>query len=449
MQIKSFSDRVSAYMSRTAQAVGCQKILVGVSGGVDSVVLLHVLLDLGYECEVLHVNYQLRGIESDEDERFVSHLCEQREVKFHAHKASVEPSMVSSGRSMQMIARDIRYTVFARIASERQFLVVAVGHHGDDQSESLLINLNRGAGPEGIAGMRPLRCLDGQISLIRPLLTETRTSILEFAEANHLKWREDKSNQDEAYFRSKIRSRVMPYLNSDALTRSSNLVRQWVDQVINPMIDEHFKLASDRQSLEIEYLRKVPSVLAHRLVIEGVRQWIPNANVSEDLIKRVIGLINQQTGKRIEVGGGAIWRDRNYLVFNDLMDDHHVEISKLDLDSTIVTLSSGALRLNVTNSVPIQLSIPDGVWLDAEKLCFPLTVRTWLPGDQIQPLGMIGTKKVSDVLTDLAVPVSQRASTLVVCSGGVIAWIVGHRMAHQFRITDATKKYAKLCLQRN
>jgi len=447
--MKSLPDRVSAYMSHTAQAVECKKILVGVSGGVDSVVLLTVLLNLGYDCEVTHVNYQLRGRQSDEDEVFVRHLCEQHGLKIHVHQAAVKSYQDSSTQSVQMVAREIRYTLFARTAVEWQISVVAVGHHGDDQSESLLINLNRGSGPEGIAGMRSSRCLEGQVTLIRPLLAETRSSIYEFAKAHDLQWREDSSNQDETYLRSKIRSHIMPHLNSDALARSSNLVRQWVDQVIIPMIDKHFTQASEGRSLKIEYLKLIPEVVALRVIMEGVRQWIPRAKVSQGLIARVMALISLQPGKRVEVGGGAIWRDRKHLVFVDSIDNHQVEETELELASNGVTMQGGELSLHVTNSAPVQKSIPDGVWLDAETLSFPLTVRTWLPGDRIQPLGMTGTKKVSDILTDLFIPVSQRYSILVVCSGGVIAWIVGHRMAHQFRITNATKKYAKLSFKPN
>jgi len=447
-RFKSFIDRVSAYMDETVQAPKCKKILVGVSGGIDSVVLLHVLINLGYDCEVAHLNYQLRGRESDEDEVFVSDLCKQHGLKFHAFQSPIKHMVDQSDRSVQMVAREVRYSKFADTAVEQGISVVAVGHHGDDQSESLLINLNRGTGPEGIAGMRPKRRLNDQVDLIRPLLMENRASILDYAEMCNLKWREDSSNQDDRYLRSQLRAHVMPHLNSVSLARSSYLMRQWVDQVIRPMIDQNFAYASEGESINIDYLRDLPPVLAHRLVLEGVRQWIPKASVNEDLINRVMDLIDLKTGKRIEVGGGVIWRERNRLVFLDSIDDSIVEESKLGPENGAVMLAGSEVHLYVTTSTPVQLSISEGVWLDADKLHFPLTVRTWLPGDRIQPLGMKGTKKVSDVLTDLAVPVSQRDSVLVVCSQGIIVWVIGHRMAHQFRITNSTKKYAKLYFYR-
>jgi len=447
--IKSFQDRVSAYMRHTGQEVAGTPILVGVSGGVDSVVLLDVLCELGYECEVIHVNFRLRGSESDADECYVRELCEQQGLKYHAHQDSAQSYAVRKNFSVQMAAREIRYTLFRNTASHRGISWVAVGHHGDDQSESLLINLNRGTGPEGIAGMRSKRSLDAQITLIRPLLAEDRASICEYAGLRELHWREDTSNQDETYLRSRVRSQVIPHLNSKSLARSSNLVRQWVDEVIIPMIDRHFSAASKGQSLKISYLRELPDVLAHRLVIEGVRKWIPNEFADEELAGRIISLMDLQTGKRVEIGGGIIWRDRNYLTFADHRMNQPVENLELLPGSSPLIVSGGQLRLYLTDTEPKDFFDSDEAWLDAEKLNFPLTVRNWLPGDQIQPLGMQGTKKVSDLLTDVAVPVSRRANVSVVCSGEIIAWIVGYRLSHKFRVTKSTNRYARLCFEPN
>ena len=447
--MNSLHDRVSAYMKRTGQGAAGQRILLGVSGGIDSIVLLDVLHALEYECEVVHVNFQLRGSESDEDEKFVAEACAQRGVEFHVHQAPARSHATQTKTSTQMAARELRYDLFAKTAAQRQISAVAVGHHSDDQSESLLINLNRGTGPEGIAGMCPRRFLDDRVTLIRPLLAENRASIREYAEAKELSWREDLSNQDETYLRSRIRLNVMPHLNSQALARSANLVGKWVDQVIHPMIEEHFATASEGQSLAITYLKELPDVLAHRLVIEGLRNWMPNAPADETLAEKVMALIDVQPGKRIEVGGGAIWQDRNHLTFTASIADKSMQGSQSFTDSSPITVPGGKLRLYLTEAEPAQLCNPNEVWFDAEKLTLPLTVRSWLPGDRIHPLGMRGTKKVSDLLTDVAVPASRRSNVTVVCSGEMIVWIVGYRMSHQFRITKSTRKYARLCFEQN
>lgn len=448
-EIKSFHDRVSAYMKHTCQVDTCTRILVGVSGGIDSVILLDVLGSLGYKCEVIHINFQLRGSDSDGDEKFVRDLCTRRQLKFHAHQASAHLHAEDTDQSVQMAAREIRYSLFAQTASEHQITTVAVGHHGDDQSESLLINLNRGTGLEGIAGMRPVRPLNEQHDLIRPLLAETRASIHAYADARHLSWREDLSNQNEKYLRSRIRSKVMPHLNSSALARSSNIARQWIDQVIIPMIAEAFAAASEGRSLNITYLKQVPSVLAQRLVIEGVRRWIPCAPADETAAKRIMSLIDLQAGKRIQLGGGEVWRDRNHLTFSDSISHKPMKRAKLFADSSPVAIPGGQLRLDLSHTKPTHpLLDPDEAWLDADMLTIPLMVRNWRPGDRIRPLGMEGTKKVSDLLTDISVPASKRKDAIVVCSKREIVWVVGYRLSHTFRILHSTRNYAQLCFER-
>lgn len=447
--MKSFRDRVAAYMKHTGQVTAGERVLTGVSGGVDSVVLLDVLSRLGFGCEVIHINFQLRGSDSDEDEKFVRDLCAQRGLKLHVHQTPACPHAAGTKRSVQMAAREIRYSLFTKTASERQITSVAVGHHCDDQAESLLINLNRGTGLEGIAGMRPVRRLDVSCNLIRPLLTETRDSIRAYAEARHLEWREDISNQDHKYLRSKLRTKVMPHLNARALARSANLVGQWVDQFIAPAITKNFDAASEGQSLDITYLEQIPNVLAQRLVIEGLRHWIPQARADEATAQRIMALIHMQPGKRVEVGGGVIWRDRNYLTFSDSIGHEPMERSKLFGDSNPVAIPGGKLRLDLSHTKPENLPGLDEAWLDADRLTMPLTVRNWRPGDRIRPLGMEGTKKVSDLLTDIEVPASIRKDAIVVCSEGEIVWVVGYRLSHTFRIMHTTRNYARLYFERD
>ncbi len=447
--MKSFRDRVADYMKQTGQAKTEKHVLIGVSGGVDSVVLLDVFDRLGFECEVIHVNFQLRGSESDRDEKFVVDLCAQRGFKLHVHQAPVEPDTAGNKRSVQMIAREIRYSLFAKTASKQQIASVAVGHHCDDQAESLLINLNRGTGLEGIAGMRPVRSLDASCNLIRPLLAETRESIRAYAEARHLEWREDTSNQDEKYLRSRLRAKVMPHLNAEALARSCNLVGQWVDQCIVPAITENFDEASHGQSLKISYLEKLPSILAQRLVIEALRRWIPRASADEAIAQRIIALIPMQSGKRIEVGGGVVWRDRNDLTFSAFMEHEKMKRFRLFGNSSPIPIPGGKLRLDLTPTKPRRFTDSDEAWLDADQLTIPLTVRTWEEGDRIRPLGMKGTKKISDLITDIGISASKRKDTIVVCSEQEIVWVVGYRLSDTFRITDKTRNYVRLYFERD
>ena len=444
-----FRDRVESHMKRTAQVGRNERILVGVSGGVDSVVLLDVLGILGYECEVVHINFHLREQESVADETLVRQLSQQRELNLHVKQIYARTHAAGTGCSVQMIARDLRYAAFTEIALQQGLSVVAVAHHMDDQAESLLLNLNRGTGPEGIAAMRPVRPLTEQINLVRPLLGESRASIQTYATARNLRWREDRSNEDTKYLRSRLRASVMPNLNAETLARSARLVAEWVDDVIRPLIGKTFSDAASGQSLSIAHLKQLPSVLARRLVIEGLRKWLPGSPANEALAERILALVNAQTGKQIEVGEGVIWRDRTHLVFTASDKQKMTEETEMLSESTAVAIPGGQVRLYLTQKEPSSLADPAGVWLDADKLVLPLTVRRWLAGDRMRPLGMRGTKKISDLLTDDAVPVQERRSVSVVCSGSMIAWVVGHRMAHEFRVTPSTQQYARLCYEQN
>lgn len=447
--IDAFRDRVASYMKRMTHVSLHERILVGVSGGMDSVVLLDVLGMLEYECEVVHINYHLREQESAADEALVRELCMQRELNLQVRHIYARTHAADTGYSVQMVARDLRYAAFSEIALQQGLSVVTVAHHMDDQAESLLMNLNRGTGPEGLAVMRPVRPLTEQVNLIRPLLGESRASIQVYATARNLKWREDRSNKDTKYLRSKLRASVMPSLNAETFARSARLVAEWVDEVIRPMIERSFSDARSGQSLSIEYLKQLPNVLARRLVIEGLRKWLPGSPANETLAERILALVNSQTGKQIEVGEGVVWRDRAHLVFTASTKQIGTEETKLLSECTAVAISGGQVRLYLTQKEPPSLSDPAGVWLDAEKLVLPLTVRRWLAGDRMRPLGMQGTKKISDLLTDDAVPAQERRSVPVICSGTTIAWVVGHRMAHEFRVTPSTQQYARLYYEQN
>ena len=447
--IDAFRDRVASCMKRTVHVSPDERILVGVSGGMDSVVLLDVLGMLGYECEVVHINYHLREQESVADEALVCELCQQRELNLQVRHIYARTHATDTGCSVQMVARDLRYAAFTEIALQQGLSVVTVAHHMDDQAESLLLNLNRGTGPEGLAVMRPVRPLTEQINLVRPLLGESKASIQAYATARNLKWREDRSNKDTKYLRSRLRASVMPSLNTETLARSARLVAEWVDEVIRPMIDRSFSEATNGQSLSIAYLKQLPNVLARRLVIEGLRKWLPGSPASEALAERILALVTSQTGKQIEVGEGVIWRDRTHLVFTASGKQRRTEETELLSECTAVAVPGGQVRLYLTQKEPSNLSDPAGVWLDAEKLVLPLTVRRWLAGDRMRPLGMQGTKKISDLLTDDAVPAQERGSVAVVCSGSTIAWVVGHRMAHEFRVTPSTQQYARLHYEQN
>ncbi|MDX1546850.1 MAG: tRNA lysidine(34) synthetase TilS [Rhodothermales bacterium] len=432
-------------------AGGGARLLVGVSGGVDSVVLLHALRRLGSAGAACHVNYGLRGAASDEDEAFVRALCAEWGLPLHV---AARPLADAEG-SVQEAARAARYAVFEEVARAEGIAAVAVGHHRDDQAETILMQLLRGAGPEGLTGMAPRRPLAPGIALVRPLLGVRRAAVEAYARAQGLRWREDASNRSLRYRRAALRTEVLPRIEAhfgpgavDNIARSGTLLRAYVAASMQEQLEQTFS----RTSVEVEgggglrlaELEAMPAVWRGRVILEALRRWVPGA-ARASVVDAAERLREAQPGRRVEAGGGVIWRGREALLF--LQTPNGEEDAPQTLDARRpVCFRGGRLILELLDARPADLAAgaPNAVVLDADRLDLPLRVRRWLPGDRIRPLGLGGTKKVSDVLTDARVPVHQRSAVPVVLSGSEVVWVAGHRMAEAVRVRPETRRYAKI-----
>jgi len=435
-------------------------VVVGVSGGLDSVVLLHMLQKLRYDVRAAHVNYRLRGAASDDDEAFVRACCRRLGVPIMAEACNAEDYAAEHGCSIQEAARDLRYAFFARVAAGAGARYVAVAHHQDDQAETVLLHLFRGAGLEGVAGMPLQRPLEpsSRIMLVRPFLGVRRAVLAAYAEAEGLTWREDESNRSMKYQRNVLRSAVLPLLESyfgasvrENIARSASLVRAYVDDTFHQTLEDHFALAAqgdtDGGRLDLDALRLLAPVWRRRILLEALKRWLPAAPRHAALARQVDALFEAQVGRRVVVGGGTVWRERGYLRFvledgiNAGMYDH-----ALVHPGETLNLNTGTLAVEAVPERPARLDAgaPGCVLVDADRLTFPLTVRRWQPGDRFRPLGMAGTKKVSDFLTDEKIPAHQRATIRVLLSGDEIVWVVGLRPAHGVRVRAGTERFVKI-----
>ncbi len=433
------------------------RVLVGVSGGVDSVVLMVVLKQLGYGLVAAHVNYQLRGEASDGDAAFVEAFCKRLGVPFHGEVIDMAAYADAHGASLQEAARDVRYGFFARIAEAEDLRYVALAHHLDDQAETVLLHLLRGAGPEGLAGMpvqRPLAPGSAAL-LVRPLLCARRAEIEAFARDEGLTWREDESNQSLKYQRNVLRAVVLPLLEkhfgeaaSANIARSAALVREYVEDAFRQELAAHFDRAAQPEArrLDLDALGAMASVWRRRLILEALKRWLPRVQRHAALAEEIEALVEAQPGRRVVLKGGTVWREREALVFT-LPDEAAAAVmgEVLVRPGETVALGSGLLRVEVMNDSPARLDAeaPASVFVDADRLAFPLLVRRWQPGDRFQPLGMAGTKKVSDFLTDAKVPSHRRAGMGVLVSGQEIVWVVGMRIAEGVRVQHGTTRFAK------
>ncbi|WP_324719305.1 tRNA lysidine(34) synthetase TilS [Salinimicrobium sp. HB62] len=414
-----------------------RKILLAVSGGVDSVVLAHLCRDAGLDISLAHCNFQLRGEESDGDEAFVMELADALEAEVFIESFETEAYASEKKISIQMAARELRYDWFRELLETLQFDHVFTAHHANDNLETVLINFIRGTGLEGLTGIP-----DVNEFTIRPLLPFTRENIENYAHRQKLKWREDSSNESLKYFRNKVRLEVIPkllelnpqLLESFGKTRSH---LQQSSQLIEDYIAAIFpKIAKEEEfgySFKVKLLQSLPNtkaVMYNLFKSFGFTEW-------ED----VHGLLNAQPGKMVFSNTHRLIRDREDLLLTVLPPNEDKTYEILE-NEEVVMLPMGTFQFEVVED--ILKTDPWSIYLDREKLHYPLVVRKWRQGDYFYPFGMQGKKKLSKFFKDEKLSLPQKENCWLLCSEENIIWVIGHRADARFAVEDTTKEILRL-----
>ncbi len=416
------------------------RILVAVSGGKDSMALLHLFHTEGYAVEAAHVNFRLRGDDSEEDEKLAAGFCRRRGIPFHTRSFDTKAYAAERGWSTQMAARELRYAWFEELAAGRQLDRIATAHHLHDNLETLLLNFTKGTGPKGLTGI-PVKT--GKI--IRPLLHASPDQILSYLKTNGITWREDLSNREDHYHRNRIRNRVIPLLKG-----------------INPGLEHTFEVNLERfLDLEAVFEESLKKFEASFVVTPGetriplkVLHPAPGiALILEEFLKKygfnrqdaLLMLNVSETGKKVLSSSHTMIRERDYW---RLITRREPVLTETEIAEEGV-FSAGKMFLSV-QVADIEKIIPDysdsaTAWLDAGKISWPLRIRPWKNGDRFIPFGMRGSKLVSDYLKDRKVSASEKKDERVVEDASGILWLVGHRIAEPFKITGSTRKV--LCLK--
>ena len=454
----SFERRIDAFLRRHALLEIGEPVVIGLSGGVDSIVLASVLVSLGMSVRAVHVNYRLRGDASDEDEAFVRTWCGERGMDLVVRSFDGE---WPSDASVQQAARNFRYAVFEEVALAMPSGKVAVGHHRDDQAETVLLNLFRGSGPEGLAGMPVRRKISpgSSVQVVRPLLAERRRDIAAYARTQGLTWREDASNTASKYRRGALREHILPLIEqhfgeaiAENIARSGALVREYVDEVLRDELEACFDAAlTGEGAVDEAAVRALPPVLRRRVFIEALRRWAPEFEADARAAVRIEHLLDMQPGRRLVFGDTVVWRDRDRIVFAP--SGSSVEVApacRLDEEGAI-EIPGGYLHVERLGAPPgdVAAGAPDEVYLDARTARFPLLVRPWEAGDRFIPLGMRRGKKISDFLTDEQVPPHQKRAVQVVESEGRIVWVLPLRISEEARIQEDSSEVVRLRFTRN
>lgn len=424
------------------------KILLAVSGGRDSVVMADLFIRSGYHCAIAHCNFKLRGKESDEDEVFTKKLAENYHCDFYPKTFTTEEFARVKGISVQMAARELRYEWFEELLREKGFDYVATGHHRDDETETFMINLIRGTGPRGLAGI-PVK----RDRIVRPLLFTGRDEIDRYIEAQGLEYREDSSNKEQKYLRNKVRHTIIPLIEALNPDFSTSLLRNMSRiQGLIGMVDR--KLDGFRRHEIITGSDGIRIPIEKALRMQPVTFWLyellRNYNFSFDTAEKLAVSMEDSTGKLYLSNTHRLMVEREYLLVQELAESEEpLKDGMFFIDkNTREILCPVKLRFNYFEKGKVKISSdPAEAFIDPDKLTYPLILRKWREGDTFRPLGMKGTKKLSDFFIDNKIEISQKEKTWLLCSGDEIVWVVGLRLDDRFRITQSSDKTLRITLQ--
>ena len=430
-------------------------VIVAVSGGVDSVVLLDLLSKLqhkyGLRLRVAHFNHQLRGKESNGDEALVHKLAEKYGFPFDVERMDTAAYAKSQRVSVQEAARELRYDFLTKLSKENGAYKIATAHNANDNAETLLLNLCRGAGISGLSGI-PLYRPD--LNVIRPLLFATRSEIETYARLGGLKFRTDSSNRKLQYKRNFIRKKVLPLLQVSlnpeiirTLNRTAEIFRRLEGMILREANSQLERLtvrkAKDRVSLNLTDFKKLDPFLQDTIV-ELVARPFTGIPLESGKVSRILSLLSSKVGKRIEASKNlVVYRDREQLVFTsgrkflnlreDVKPNRSYTFGPFRFSSK--TVPRRAVRWTEDRNAE---------FVDADRLNNLLVLRRWKKGDWFVPLGMGKRKKLSDFFIDEKIPLDEKESIPVLESHGNIVWVCGVRLDNRYRITPTTRKVLKL-----
>ncbi len=419
--------RVRAYIEQQRLLQPNDKVIVGLSGGADSVALLDLLLRLDYKCIAVHCNFHLRGEESERDEQFVRSLCEQRGVRLVVEQLDTKQYAADKRISIEMAARELRYNLFEQVREEYDCAAIAVAHHQNDQAETLLLNLIRGTGIRGLAGMKPR---NGYI--VRPLLCTTHSDILDYLTLRHLGHVEDSTNSDTDIIRNRLRNilgsfpetAVINMANAaDIMGGYNNIVESYINSVKGSLVT----CKGDEIHIDIAQLLKTPA--PETILYELLREYgFPQT-------EEIYASLSATSGRYFHSPTHTALKDRQYLII----------YPNTSCESNVPEINISIRSKREHETYPSQEEWK--IVADGKIAEMPLSLRHYRPGDRFCPIGMQGTRKLQDFFTDLHLTRREKEEVWLLMAGEEIAWVVGYRLSDRYKVTEKSTMVAEIRLE--
>lgn len=414
------------------------KVLLAVSGGIDSVVMCHLFADAKIGFGIAHCNFNLRGQESDDDEAFVKQLAKKYDAAFHTMRFDTGAFAKEKDISIQMAARELRYTWFEEIRKNNKYHCIAVAHHKGDVTETMLINFIRGTGIQGLHGILPK-----QNKIVRPLLFTNRDELAAYAKQHKLQHREDSSNASDKYLRNNIRLNIIPELKKinpsieNTMNETAHRLGQ-TESVLKKLIEdckkEVMKKDKGATSISIKKLQEYTPVEFY------LYELVKDFKFNGDTVKNIVAALKGGSGKMFYSATHSLLIDRENLIIHGLIKkgSHAYSFTKdADEIKTPLPIRLKRSERSKTFKAPASKNI---ACFDLDKISNTLSIRKWKDGDSFIPIGMKGKKKLSDFFIDNKFSLHDKENTWLMLSGNEIIWVIGHRVDDRYKITDATKQ---------
>lgn len=433
-----------SYIIENQLCLKSDRILIAVSGGIDSVVLLDLFVQSGYFCGIAHCNFKLRQAESDGDEIFVKELAKRYDIPVFSKSFETSEYAQINRLSIQMAARELRYDWFEEIRLEQGFDFVATAHNKNDILETFLLNLVRGTGIHGLTGIK-----NKTNALIRPILFASREDIKTYARSQSLNWREDSSNSSLKYSRNKVRHQILPLFDqlnpkfTDTMIENIQRIRE-AEVLYNQAIEEKKQAMIIKESgfayISIDKLKSLSPLKT------WLYELLQDFNFTSHVVSDIIDSLDSTPGRQFFSITHRLVKDRDKLIIHPIKatsyKKFYIEDPYRDITEP-VNLDMDVLPVNDDFELSKDASI---ACLDLDKLEFPLIIRKWEQGDYFRPFGMKNMKKLSDYFIDMKLSILEKENLWLLTSGPEIVWIIGLRIDDRFRISSGTKKVLKITL---